>query len=97
MKKFLVIALLAFASCAYSGNTIIAIVNQTPVTLKSVQINLQGTNTQDEKILAINNHIENILLLPSLSMVFENILLSEIEFRDTALLTLLGGVSSDLQ
>ena len=27
------------------------------------------------------DHIENILLLPSLSMVFENILLSEIEFR----------------
>ena len=27
------------------------------------------------------DHIQNILLLPSLSMVFENILLSEIEFR----------------
>ncbi|MFT5662020.1 MAG: hypothetical protein ACI9TV_002668 [Sulfurimonas sp.] len=27
------------------------------------------------------DHIENILLLPSLSMVFENMLLSEIEFR----------------
>jgi len=26
-------------------------------------------------------HIENILILPSLSMVFENILLAEIEFR----------------
>lgn len=27
------------------------------------------------------DHIQNILLLPSLSMVFENMLLSEIEFR----------------
>ena len=61
MKKFLVIALLAFASCAYSANTIIAIVNNTPISLNSVQIDELEVNTKDEQILAINASIDNIL------------------------------------
>ena len=54
---------MAFASCAYSVNTIVAIVNKTPVTLSSAQINLLEVNTKDEQILAINNSIDNILQL----------------------------------
>jgi len=61
MKKFLVIALLAFASCAYSGNTIIAIVNKAPITLNSVQVNLQDSLSKDGQIIIINNYIDNIL------------------------------------
>ena len=63
MKKFLVIALLAFASCAYSGNTIIAIVNKVPITLNSVQVNLQDSLSKDNQIMIINNYIDNILQL----------------------------------
>jgi peptidyl-prolyl cis-trans isomerase SurA len=61
MKKFLVIALLAFTSCAYSGNTIIAIVNKVPITLNSVQVNLQDSVSNDDQIMIINNYIDNIL------------------------------------
>ncbi len=61
MKKILVFFLVAFTSCVFSNNTIIALVNNSPITLNSVQINLKEANTKDEKIMIINNHIENIL------------------------------------
>jgi peptidyl-prolyl cis-trans isomerase SurA len=63
MKKLLVIALLAFASCAFSGNTIIAIVNKAPITLNLVQVNLQDSLSKDDQIMIINNYIDNILQL----------------------------------
>ena len=63
MKKFLVIALLAFASCAYSGNTIIAIVNKVPITLNSVQVNFQDSISKDDQIMILNNYIDNIIQL----------------------------------
>ena len=61
MKKILVFFLVTFASSVFSNNTIIAIVNNTPITLNAFQINLLGDNTTDEKILIINNSIDNIL------------------------------------
>ena len=61
MKKILAFFLVTFASFSYSANTIIAIVNNTPITLNSVQINLSEVNTRDEQILIINNSIDNIL------------------------------------
>ena len=61
MKKILVFFLVAFTSCVFSNNTIIALVNNSPITLNSVQINWKEANTKDEKIMIINNHIENIL------------------------------------
>ena len=61
MKKILVFFLAAYASCVFSNNTIIAIVNNTPITLNSVQINLLEVNTKDEQIKIINNFIDNIL------------------------------------
>ena len=63
MKKILAFFLVAFASCAYSVNTIVAIVNTIPITLNLAQINLLEVNTKDEQILAINNSIDNILQL----------------------------------
>ena len=63
MKKILTLFLVAFASCAYSVNTIVAIVNTIPITLNLAQINLLEVNTKDEQILAINNSIDNILQL----------------------------------
>ena len=61
MKKILVFFLVTFSSSAFSNNTIIALVNNTPITLNSFQINLLGDNTKDEKIMIINNSIDNIL------------------------------------
>jgi peptidyl-prolyl cis-trans isomerase SurA len=61
MKKILVFFLVAFSSSVFSNNTIIALVNNTPITLSSFQINLLEDNTTDEKILIINNSIDNIL------------------------------------
>ena len=61
MKTILAFFLVAFASFSYSANTIIAIVNETPITLNSAQINLSEVNTKDEQIKIINNFIDNIL------------------------------------
>ena len=63
MKKILVFFLVAFASYAYSVNTIVAIVNKTPITLNSAQINLNDPNSKDEKIKIINNYIDIFLQL----------------------------------
>ena len=61
MKKILVFSLVAFASYAYSVNTIIAIVNKTPITLNSVQINLNDSNSKEDQIIIIDNYIDNLL------------------------------------
>jgi peptidyl-prolyl cis-trans isomerase SurA len=61
MKKILVFFLVTFASCAYSSNTIIAVVNKTPITLNSVQINLKDAESKDDQITIISNFIDNIL------------------------------------
>ena len=63
MKKILVFFLVVFTSSVFSENTIIAIVNNSPITLNSVQIKLLEANTKDEKILLVNNSIDNILQL----------------------------------
>ena len=61
MKKIFVFFLVAFTSNVYSENTILAIVNNSPMTLNSVQADLEVTNLKEEKIIIINNHIDNIL------------------------------------
>jgi peptidyl-prolyl cis-trans isomerase SurA len=61
MKKTLVFFLVAYTSCVFSNNTIIAIVNNTPITLNSVQIKLLQANTKDEQILIVDNSIDIIL------------------------------------
>jgi peptidyl-prolyl cis-trans isomerase SurA len=61
MKKILVFFLVVFTSCVFSNNTIIALVSNTPVTLNSVQINLNDLNTKEEQIIIINAYIDNML------------------------------------
>ena len=61
MKKLLVVFLVAFTSSVFSENTIIAIVNNSPITLNSFQINLEESNSKDKQIIIINNHIDKIL------------------------------------
>ena len=61
MKKVLVFFLVAFTSSVFSENTIIAIVNNSPITLNSFQINLEESNSKDKQIIIINNHIDKIL------------------------------------
>ena len=61
MKKILVFFLVAFTSSVFSENTIIAIVNNSPITLNSFQINLEESNSKDKQIIIINNHIDKIL------------------------------------
>ena len=63
MKKILVFFLVVFTSSVFSEITIIAIVNNSPITLNSVQIKLLEANTKDEQILIVNNSIDNILQL----------------------------------
>jgi len=63
MKKILVFFLVVFTSSVFSENTIIAIINNSPITLNSVQIKLLEANTKDEQILIVNNSIDNILQL----------------------------------
>ena len=61
MKTVSILFLVAFATCAYSVNTIIAIVNKTPITLNSAQIVLNDSNSKEDQITIINNYIDNIL------------------------------------
>jgi peptidyl-prolyl cis-trans isomerase SurA len=59
MKKILVFFLVVYASCTYSVNTIVAIVNKTPITLNS--INLNDSNSKEDQVIIINTYIDNIL------------------------------------
>ena len=61
MKKILVFFLVTFTSSVFSENTIIAIVNNSPITLNSFQINLEESNSKDKQIFIINNHIDKTL------------------------------------
>ena len=61
MKKILVFFLVTFTSSVFSENTIIAIVNNSQITLNSFQINLEESNSKDKQIFIINNHIDKIL------------------------------------
>jgi peptidyl-prolyl cis-trans isomerase SurA len=63
MKKILVFFLVAFTSSTFSDNTIIAIVNNTPITLNSIETNLKKIDSKDEQITIINSYIEKILQL----------------------------------
>ena len=61
MKKILVFFLVFFTSFVYSDNIIIAIVNNNPITLSALQINLGDNASKDEQITVINKHIDSIL------------------------------------
>jgi peptidyl-prolyl cis-trans isomerase SurA len=61
MKKKIFFILVFFTRFVFSENTIIAVVNNTPVTLDSVQINLLEADSKDKHLLIIQNSIDNIL------------------------------------
>ena len=61
MKKIFVFFLVAYASCAHSGNTILAIVNKTPITLSSIQNKLNDSNSKEEQIIIISDYIDKTL------------------------------------
>jgi peptidyl-prolyl cis-trans isomerase SurA len=63
MKKILFFFLVFSTSFVHSGNTIIAIVNNIPIALNSVQIDLKESDSKDEKIMIINKYIDNALQL----------------------------------
>ena len=61
MKQIFVLFLVFFSGSICADNTIVAIVNQIPVTLNSIQINIKNSDSKDDQILVINNYIDNIL------------------------------------
>lgn len=63
MRKKVFFLLLFFSSVTFAENTILAIVNNTPLTLNSVQTKLEKLSTKDEKLQIINNYIDIILQL----------------------------------
>jgi peptidyl-prolyl cis-trans isomerase SurA len=61
MKKILVFFLVLISGSTLSNNSIIAIVNNTPITLNSLLINLEEVGSKSEQIQIINNHIDSAL------------------------------------
>ena len=61
MKQIVVLFFVFLSGSICADNTIVAIVNQIPVTLNSIQINLKNSDSKDDQILVINNYIDNIL------------------------------------
>ena len=63
MKKLLVVFLVFFTSTVYSENSIIAIVNNYPITFNSLKNKLEEVDSKDEQLIVIKNHIDHILQL----------------------------------
>ena len=67
MKKTLVLLLAVIASNVFSENTIIAIVNNSPITLNSIQNKLLSSSSYEEKIEILNTQIDITLQLQKVS------------------------------
>ena len=63
MKKILVLFLVFFTSIVLADNTIIALVNNTPITLNSIQNKFFNSASYEEKIEKLNVRIDTILQL----------------------------------
>ena len=63
MKKLLVVFLVFFTSTVYSENSIMAIVNNYPITFNSLKNKLEEVDSKDEQLIVIKNHIDHILQL----------------------------------
>ena len=63
MKKLLVVFLVFFTSTVYSENSIMAIVNNYPITFNSLKTKLEEVDSKDEQLIVIRNHIDHILQL----------------------------------
>ena len=67
MKKTVVLLLAVIASNVFSENTIIAIVNNSPITLNSIQHKLLSSSSYEEKIEILNTQIDITLQLQKVS------------------------------
>ena len=67
MKKILVIFLVLITGNVISENTIIAIVNDIPISLNSIEANFLNTNSNEEKIEILNTQIDAVLQLEKVS------------------------------
>ena len=63
MKKILVLFLVFFTSIVLAENTIIALVNNTPITLNSIQNKFSNSASYEEKTEKLNERIDIILQL----------------------------------
>jgi hypothetical protein len=63
MKKILALFLVFFTGIAFAENTIIAIVNNEPISLHSLNDDFISAKKIENKIAIINNQIDNILQL----------------------------------
>ena len=63
MKKILVLFLVFFTSIVLAENTIIALVNNTPITLNSIQNKFSKSTSYEETIEKLNHRIDIILQL----------------------------------
>ena len=63
MKKILVLILVLATGIVFAENTIIAVVNNLPISLNSVKDNFLSAKTNEEKIGIINTQIDSILQL----------------------------------
>ena len=67
MKKILIIFLVLITRNVISENTIIAIVNDIPIPLNSIETNVFNTDSKEKKIEIIKNQIDVILQLQKVS------------------------------
>ena len=63
MKKILALILALVAGIVFADNTIIAVVNNLPISFNSVKDNFLSAKTNEDKIGIINNQIDSILQL----------------------------------
>ena len=63
MKKILALILVLATGIVFAENTIIAVVNNLPISLNSVKDNFLSAKTNEDKIGIINTQIDNILQL----------------------------------
>ena len=63
MKRVLSLLLIFNISVTFAENTIVAIVNNSPITYKSIETNLLNTSTNENKVDIVNEKIDSILQL----------------------------------
>ena len=63
MKNFLVLLLVFFTRVVFSENTIVALVNNSPITLQTIQNKLLTSDRNEEKIEILNSQIDITLQL----------------------------------
>ena len=79
MKKLLVVFLVFFTSTVYSENSIMAIVNNYPITFNSLKTKLEEVNSKDEQLSVIRNYVDHILQLQEVNKLNLSPLKNDVE------------------